>query len=245
MIDSEETFNLRVDYTNHDHSRHSSVDSDPPVGVHKQSHLETGYAWKELQATIKINGRAFIIATMNYTPQNDQFQGVRYLLDRARELVNIDTMMADAEFIDTKICEYILHCGCDYALRKGASESVKDTVADFDGRADWDSDWTMISEGRAKQHDTTLVGLEKDFKSIPDHKKSSDKDDEQATTLDDFGDDEEEPEEGQMTLEQAIDEPQEDNNEIDYFCIITSKEVHRAGIDPDENPIGHDPEGSA
>jgi len=245
VIGSDETFNLRVDYTNHDHSRHSSVDSDPPVGVHKQSHLETGYAWKELQATIKINGRAFIIATMNYTPQNDQFQGVRYLLDRARELVNIDTVLADAEFVDNRICEYILHCGCDYALRKGATESVKDTVAGFDDRADWENDWTMISGGREKEHDTTLVGLEKDFKSVPSHKKSSGEDDEPETTLDDFADDGEEPEEGQMTLEQAIDEPQEDNEQIDYFCVITSKDVHRAGIDPDEKPIGHDPEGSA
>jgi len=55
---------------------------------------------------------------MNYTPQNEQFQGVRYLLDRARETVNIDTVLADAEFVDNRICKYILHCGCDYALRK-------------------------------------------------------------------------------------------------------------------------------
>jgi len=52
---------------------------------------------------------------------------------------------------------------------------VKDTVAGFQGRADWDSDWTMISDGREKEHDTTLVGLEKDFKSVPSHKKSKQK----------------------------------------------------------------------
>ncbi len=220
--------------------------SDPPVGVHKQSHLDTGHAWKELQGTIKINGRVFIIASLSYLPPNDQFQGVRYILDRARELVNIDTVMADAEFVDTKICRYVRQCGCDYAIRKGATDAVKDTVEGFRGRADWDSNWTLSSSGRRRTHNTTLVGLEKDFKSAPDHKKKDDEEDEPDTTLDDFGDDEEEDVvEGQLTLDQAIEEPHKDKEEIDYFCIITSKSVDRAGIDPDENPIGHDPEGSA
>ncbi|WP_231990785.1 transposase [Natronobacterium gregoryi] len=242
----DDTFNLRIDYTTHDHSRHSSVKSDPPIGVHKQSHLDTGYAWKELQGTIKINGRAFIIASLSYTPQNDQFQAVRYILDRARDLVNIDTVMADAEFVDTKICRYIRQIGCDYAIRKGATNPVKETVADFDGRADWDSNWTLSSSGRRRTHNTTLVGLEKDFKSVPDHKKKDDEEDEPDTTLDDFGDDEDEGvPEGQLTLDQAIEEPHKDKEEIDYFCIITSKTVDGEGIDPDNNPVAHDPEGTA
>lgn len=57
VIDEDDTFNLRIDYTTHNYSKHSSTKSDPPIGVHKQSHLETGYAWKELQGTIQINGR--------------------------------------------------------------------------------------------------------------------------------------------------------------------------------------------
>jgi len=246
VIDDDDTFNLRIDYTTHNHSRHSSVKSDPPIGVHKQSHLDTGYAWKELQGTIKINGRAFIIASLSYTPQNDQFQGVRYILDRARDLVNIDTVMADAEFVDTKICRYIRQVGCDYAIRKGATDSVKGTVEAFDGRADWDSNWTLTSSGRRRTHNTTLVGLEKDFKSVPDHKKKDDEEDEPDTTLDDFGDDEDEVvPEGQLTLDQAIEEPHKDKEEIDYFCIITSKTVDGEGIDPDNNPVAHDPEGTA
>jgi len=246
VIDEDDTFNLRIDYTTHNYSKHSSTKSDAPVGVHKQTHLETGYAWKELQGTIKINGRAFIIASLSYTPQNDQFQGVRYILDRARELVNIDTVMADAEFVDTKICRYIRQVGCDYAIRKGATDTVKDTVEGFEGRADWDSNWTLMSSGRRKTHNTTLVGLEKDFKSVPDHKKKDDEEDEPDTTLDDFGDDEDDGlDDQQLTLKQVAEESHQDEEEIDYFCIITSKSVDRAGIDPDENPIGHDPEGSA
>ena len=116
VIDEDDTFNLRIDYTTHNYSKHSSTESDPPVGVHNQTHLETGYAWKELQGAIKINGRAFVIASLSYTLQNDQFQGVRYILDRARELVNIDTVMPDAEFVDTKICRYIRQVGCEYAI---------------------------------------------------------------------------------------------------------------------------------
>ena len=67
-----------------------------------------------------------------------------------------------------------------------------DTVEDFEGRADWDKDWTLISSGREKEHDTTLVALEKDFKSVPEHKKkdNGDEDDGPDTTLDDFNDDE-------------------------------------------------------
>jgi hypothetical protein len=248
VIDDKDTFNLRIDYTTHNYSKHSSTKSDPPIGVHKQSHLETGYAWKELQGTIKINGRAFIIASLSFLPTNDQFQGVRYILDRAQELVNIDTVVADAEFVDTKICRYIRHCGCDYAIRKGVTDSVKDTVEDFEGRADWDSDWTLISSGREKTHDTTLVGLETDFKSVPDHKKDDeDDDDELSTTLADFEDEDESEGVGdqQITLDQVVEEAHKDTEEIDYFCIITSKSVDRVGIDPDDNPVAHDPMGTA
>jgi len=42
VIDEDDTFNLRIDYTTHNYSKHSSTDSDAPVGVHKQTHLETG-----------------------------------------------------------------------------------------------------------------------------------------------------------------------------------------------------------
>lgn len=55
VIDDEDTFDLRIDYTTHNYSKHSPMTSDPPIGVHKQPHLETGYAWKEPQGTIKIN----------------------------------------------------------------------------------------------------------------------------------------------------------------------------------------------
>lgn len=247
VIGEDDTFNLRIDYTTHNYSKHSSTKSDPPIGVHKQSHLETGYAWKELQGTIKINGRAFIIASLSYLPTNDQFQGVRYILNRAQELVNIDTVIADAEFVDTNICRYICHSGCDYAIRKGATDSVKDTVEDFEGRADWSNDWTLISSGRRKTHDTTLVGLEKNFKSVPDHKKNGeDEDGEPTTTLADFDTDESrDVDDQQLTVDQAIEETHKDNEDIDYFCIITSKTVDREGIDPDDNPIAHDPTGTA
>ncbi|AFH22008.1 hypothetical protein OSG_eHP14_00140 [environmental Halophage eHP-14] len=245
VIGDEDAFNLRIDYTTHNYSKHSSTDQDHPIGVHKQKHLDTGYAYKELQGTIKINGRAFIIASLNYLPTNDQFQAVRYIIDRAQELINVDTVLADAEFVDTRILRYTKHCGCDYAIRKGATESVKNRVEDFDGRADWDNDWTVISEGREETVETTLVGLEKDFKSKPDHKKSADdEDDETDHTLDEYTDEDDESV-GQMTLAQAIDEPQEDEEEIDYFCIITSKPVESEGIDPDDNPVAHDADGTA
>ena len=73
----------------------------------------------------------------------DQWRDPSDYLDRARELVNIDTVMADAEFVDTKICRYVRQCGCDYAIRKGATDAVKDTVEGFNGRADWDNTWTL------------------------------------------------------------------------------------------------------
>lgn len=247
VISEEDVFNLRVDYTNHDYCRHSSTDSGPPIGVHKGTHLDTGYAWKELQATIKINGRAFIIASLSYTPQNTEFQGVRYLLDRARELVNIDTVLADAEFVNAETCSYIKHCGCDYIKRKGATETVKETVAEFEGRADWDSNWTLQGSGRVKTHDTTLVALEKDFRSVPEPKRGDD-DNSSDITLNDFVETKDPGEDDlghkQVTLERMTEESHEDSENIDYFCMITSKDVDRVGIDPDEKPIGHDPEGS-
>jgi hypothetical protein len=124
--------------------------------------------------------------------------------------------------------------GCDYTIRKGATDLVKDTVEDFEGRADWDNDWTLISSGREKTHDTTLIGLEKGFKSVPDHTK----DDEDEDESENVGDQ-------QMTLDQAVEEAYKDTEEIDYFCIIMSKTMDSVGIDPDENPVAHDPIGTA
>jgi hypothetical protein len=148
VIDEDDSFRLRIDYTTHNYSRHSSTESIPPIGVHKQSHLDTGYAYKELQATIKINGRAFAIASVNYLPTNKQFQCVRYLIDRAQELVNIDTVLGDAEFCTVALARYAAHRGCDYVFRKGATDSVKETIeVDISGEADWVDDWTMITEG--------------------------------------------------------------------------------------------------
>lgn len=77
-------------------------------------------------------------------------------------------------------------------------------------------------------------------------KKNDDKEDQPDITLDDFGDDEDDGlDDQQLTLKQVAEESHQDDEEIDYFCIITSKSVDHAGIDPDENPIGHYPEGSA
>ncbi len=251
VIDEEQSFDLRIDYTTHNYSRHSSTDSQSPIGVHKQSHLDTGYAWKELQATIKVNGRAFVIASVNYLPTNTQFQCVRYLIDRAQELVNVDTILADAEFTTVNIARYAAHRGCDFTLRKGATDSVKDTVEEeIEGKADWVNDWTMISEGRFDEINTTLVAVEKNFKS-KQGSSTSDEDEEdedtEETTLSDFSDDSGggETDEKQLTISQAIEEPQEDDEEIDYFCMITNKDIKATGIDPDENPVGHDPEGTA
>ncbi|MDL0125902.1 hypothetical protein PNQ92_10845 [Halobacterium salinarum] len=246
VISEGDSFNLRIDYTTHNYCRHSSTDSIPPIGVHKQTYLETGYAWKELQATIKINGRAFIIASVNFLPTNNQFQCVRYLIERAQELVNVDTILADAEFCTVAISQYARHRGCDFALRKGATESVKGTIEEeVSGTADWVDDWTMVSDGASDKIDATLVALEKNFKSKVDHSDDDeDEDDEQETTLDDFGDDEEDGEDdgppGQITLNQAIDEVQEDEEDIDYFTIFTNKDIDSVGIDPDKNPIAHD-----
>ncbi len=250
VIDEDDSFRLRIDYTTHNYSRHSSTESIPPIGVHKQSHLDTGYAYKELQATIKINGRAFVIASVNYLPTNKQFQCVRYLIDRAQELVNIDTVLGDAEFCTVALARYAAHRGCDYVFRKGATDSVKETIeVDISGEADWVDDWTMITEGRFDDIDTTLVAVEKNFKSggDSDDDDDGDEDDEPDTTLDDFnGEDDEEPGvQGQLTLEQAIDEPHKDSEDIDYFTMITNRSVKGPGINPDDNPIAHDPSETA
>lgn len=250
VIDDEQSFDLRIDYTTHNYNRHSTTDGIVPIGVHKQSHLETGYAWKELQATIKINGRAFVIASVNYLPTNKQFQCVRYLIDRAQELVNINTVLADAEFCTVAISRYAAHRGCDYVFRKGASESVKSTIEeDISGEADWVDDWTMITDGRFDHIDTTLVVLEKNFKSYSgdDDDDEDDEDENPNTTLDEYGADAEKEVDpkGQLTLEDAIEEGRYDSEDIDYFTMITNKPVDRTGINPQDKPVAHDPSGSA
>lgn len=242
VIDEDDSFDLRIDYTTHNYSKHSSTDSPVPIGVHNRRHLDTGYAWKELQATIQINGRSFLIASVNYLPTNDQFQCVRYLIERAQELVNVDTILADAEFSTVGIARFADHRGCDYAIRKGATTSVKQAVDEqVWGEAGWIDDWTMITDGRFDQLDTTLVALEKNFKSRPDP-DSSDEDEEPTTTLEAFTEDDDgETDDSQLTFKEIAERADEpEDKDFEYFCIITNRPVEKVGINPAENPIAHD-----
>ncbi|MFA9427256.1 hypothetical protein [Natronorubrum sp. A-ect3] len=73
------------------------------------------------------------------------------------------------------IARHALHRGCDFILRKGTTDSIKVTIEEeTEGKADW----TIISEGRFDEVGTTLVTVEKNFKSIRD---SSDKDEDGKT----------------------------------------------------------------
>jgi len=243
IIDDGDSFDIRIDFTTHDYNRHSSTDGKVPIGVHYQSYHDTYYAWKELQATIKIDGHAFLIASVNFTRANDKFQCLRYLVDRAEELVNVDTILADSEFGINKFLQYLDHRGLDYVVRKEMRRPVREKInEEIDGEGGW-TDYTITTSGNLNHRKTTLVALKKYHKSKAGKKQaegSKADDEEPETTLSDFIDG---GEGEQLTFEDM--EADEGDPASEYFAVLTNKEIESDGIKPAENPIAHDPEKTA
>ena len=63
-------------------------------------------------------GRAIVLANISKVKADNRFQCVRYLLDRAGDLLNIKAVYADSEFATERICSHITHCGLDYVMKK-------------------------------------------------------------------------------------------------------------------------------
>jgi len=243
IIDDDDEFDLSLDYTVHPYYKHGSTDSEHPIGVHKQTHLETGYGWKELQATVVINGRAFVVASINYTPETDTFQAYKYVIDRAQELLNIRRVYADAEFCTVKFVKYLNHRGLEYVIRKALTQSVQTKYDGFSGGAEWENGWEMISDGRFDHVEMNLVAVEKDIRSRESSAGSEDESDPQAQ-LTDFGSGEASRtgvDDGQMTFAD-LDSEDED---VDYVTFATNIHIEKEGINPAANPVGHDDENTA
>jgi len=195
-----------IDGTAREYNNRNDTDVEEPDGVlHRYPKYETGYAWEDITVTAIYRGRAIVLASVSKVKADSQFQCVRYLIDRARDLVNIRNVYADSEYGTEKICSYIVQCGMDYVIKKRKTRGEVTTflTEEAEGRADW-KDYE-IEGGDHRTHKTTLVALESTSKAVTEkgekrkEKEKSDDGSEQAQlpgTNVEVEDDEEEEEEG-------------------------------------------------
>lgn len=245
---------IMIDGTARSYHKRSDTDVKEPPGVHRRyQKFETGYGWEDLTITALYRGRAIVLASFSYLPENSHFQTVRYLIDRAQDLVNVRNVYADSEFATQESCSYLNHCGLDYVTSKRETSKVADAVEEMSGKADWAP--YEIEGGDHSIHKTTLFAVETRSKHAdePDGSESDDDDDndlheDQTTLVDD--DDEAEQTEFQIDHDEVESEnllsfaEATDTADLDYAVFITSLDIDSVGMDPRLNPVAHDPTGT-
>lgn len=224
-----------IDSSIRPYHKHPEGADEAPAGVYQESYFQTNYGWKDMSASAIINGRSVILANVSRVPGDKFFRAVKYLVDRCRELLDVDCFYADAAFANTDVCRYIEHVGEKYVMKKPHRNRVKDHLDEFDGTADY-CDFEMRSPRKNMEHNTTLFGVEK--RGQIGVKKGVKRDAEtDQTSITDF--------EGAVgsTGQQEVDAytTQED---VELVAFVTNLDVDGVGIDPDENPVAHDPEGT-
>ncbi|RLM67111.1 transposase [Halorubrum sp. Atlit-26R] len=215
-----------IDGTAREYHNRNDTDVEEPDGVlHRYPKYETGYAYEDITLTAIYRGRAIVLASVSKVKSDEQYQCVRYLIDRACSLVNVNNVYADSEYGTQKICSYITHCGLDYVIKKRKTRgAVKEFLAEgAEGRADW-TDYEIEGADHT-MHKTTLLALEKITRSVTKkgekRKAGETNDGTSQTTLPGMNGPDEEDDEGEG-----------DGTEVEYAAFITSLDVEARGLHP-------------
>jgi len=228
-----------IDGTKRNYHKRSDTEVGKPPGVHHRwKKFDTGYGWEDLTVTAIYRGRAIVLGSFSYHPDNDLFLAVRYLIDRAMDLVNVRNVYADSEFATVDILSYLTQKNLDYVFSVRETEKVQDVLADeMSGKADWTS--YTITSGSGRTHRTTMAAVEK-WGSHPEKDDDDDEDsDTEQTTLDTNVDEFQAEDENLMSFEELA-----EAEDVEYAALITNHDITDGGIDPRENPIAHDPTGT-
>jgi len=209
-----------------------------PDGVYQEEYFETNYGWKDITANAIIDGRSVVLANVSKVPGDKTFKVLKYLVDRVRDLVDVEAFYADSAFPAVRLCRYIDTVGEHYVFKKEHNDKVKGCFEEFTGKADY-CDYEMRTgsskPGGVREHDTTLIAVEKRGK-IDVKKGETRHEDHKQAGLDDF-DFETDDAEGQLTFDDLADDEDEDT---EYVAFVTNKRIDSEGIDPKANPVGHD-----
>lgn len=208
--------------------KHPEGADERPDGVYQEAYFETNYGWKDLSATAIVDGRAVVLANLSMVPGDSFFTAVKYLIDRACDLVDVECFYADAEFANTDICRYIGHIGEQYVMKKPHRSRVKNHLEEFAGKADY-TEFEMRSPRKGMSHNTTLFAVEKRGQIGVKRGETRHEDHHQAG-LDDF----DMQAEGQLTFGDLATE-----EDVEYVAFVTNRPTDSVGIDPKANPIGH------
>lgn len=226
-----------IDASIRPYHKHPDGADERPEGVYQESHFETNYGYKDISASAIVNGRSIVLANVSHVPGDRFFKSVKYLIDRVTDLVDVECFYADAEFATTRICRYLQHTNEEYVFKKPHSGPVVDALDEMDGKAGW-TDYTMRTSTRGAggitEVSSTLFAVEK--RGQIGVKKGVKRDEETSqTAIADFqgvtG------ATGQQEMDAFVTE-----EDIELVAFITNKEITSVGVDPEENPIAHDPE---
>lgn len=216
--------------------KHPDGADKKPDGVYQEEYFETNYGWKDITANAIIDGRSVVLANVSKVPGDKTFKVLKYLVDRVTDLVDVEAFYADSAFPAVKLCRYIDTIGEHYVFKKSHNSKVKGCFEDFTGKADY-CDYTMRTgtnkPGGIREHDTTLIAVEKRGK-IDVKKGETRHEDHKQAGFEDF--DINEPE-GQLTFDDIA--PDDD---VEYVAFVTNKPINSTGIDPQLNPKAHDNE---
>lgn len=220
-----------------DYHKHPDGADHSPDGVYRESYFDTNYGWKDITANAIIDGRSVVLANVSKVPGDKTFPVLRYLVDRAMELVDVEAFYADSAFPAVKLCRYIDHHDEHYVFKKSHNEKVNGCLEDFTGKADY-CEYTLRTgvkkPGGIREHDATLIAVEKRGK-IDVKKGETRHDDHSQSGFEDFGFNEPS---GQLTFDDLAG----GEEDVEYVAFITNKEIDSVGIDPQYKAVGHDNE---
>lgn len=212
--------------------KHPDGADTSPIGVYQETRFSTNYAYKDMSATAVIGDRTIVLGNVSRVPGDKFFKAVKYLVDRARDLVDVELFLADAEFANTDVCRYIETVGEDYIMKKPHRGRVKDFLGEASGNADY-TEFEMRSPRKGIQHNTTLFAVEKRGK-IGTKKGVKRSETTDQTSLGDYG---------SLSGQTSFDDYSGDE-EIERVAFVTNREIDGVGIDPKKNPVAHDPDGT-
>jgi len=99
-----------IDGTARDYHKRADTNVAEPPGVNRRyDKFETGYAYEDITVTAIYRGRAIVLASFSYAPDNSHFQAVRYCIDRARDLVQLPKLA----LFEFKVAFFGLECLCN------------------------------------------------------------------------------------------------------------------------------------
>ena len=137
-------------------------DAGVPDWINYTNQVRTSYMYSFVTVSAIYRGRSVKLAVFPYTPNNMKTTDAAIeVLNRAREYVKIDTVLADSGYSSYRIIDYCSNHGIDYIGRARKRNAVKERLKEFDGPLDYGK--YGINYYSRKYYQTNLFSVPKQF----------------------------------------------------------------------------------